>query len=150
MVIYYWKLQTPDALIFNMIREVNWLLEVPDARKSNFKMIRKSNLLLETPHPRKTNFQYDQRGSRCWWYQWFSTLVRGRPCYVLFTFHVWHYSSLFHIAKTDICIAIIASWNSAIFFLIQCLNSMLESSSHLAWKRQLFSVKCKKSIIMKK
>ena len=138
MVIYYWKLQTPDTLIFNMIRGGNLLLETPDADKLIFKIIRGGNLLLETPHPKQTNFEYDQRGSRCWWYPWFSTLVRRRPFYVLFAFHVWRYRSLFHIGNTDICIAIIAYCNSVIFFLIQCLNSMFEPSSHLAWKRQLF------------
>ena len=39
--IYYWKLQTPDKLIFNMIRG--------------------ANLLLETPNSKEINLQHDQR-----------------------------------------------------------------------------------------
>ena len=108
MTIYYWKLQAPDKLIFSMIRGGNLLLETPDTDKLIFKMIRGVNLLSETPESRQTNFQYDQRGSRCWWHQWFNTLVRRRPLYVLFAFHAWHESSLFHIGNTDIFRTIIA------------------------------------------
>ena len=64
MVIYYWKLQTPEKLIF--------------------KMIRGGNLLLETRQSQETNFQYDQKRSRCWWHWWFNALVRRRPFYVFF------------------------------------------------------------------
>ena len=62
MVIYYWKLQSPNKLIF--------------------KMISGGNLLLETPDSRQTNFQYDQRVRKCWWHQWFNTLVRKRETFL--------------------------------------------------------------------
>ena len=69
MVIYYWKLQNPNKLIF--------------------KMISGGNLLLETPDSRQTNFQYDQRVRKCWWHHdlihWSE---KGRLFYVLFAFHV--------------------------------------------------------------
>ena len=145
MVISYWKVPIPYKIIFNMIRGGNLLLEIPDFRLI-FKMIRRGNILLETPDSRQTNFQYDQRESKCWWHQWFNTLVRKRPFYVLFVFDVCDTilcvtrecvtSILFHIGNTDIFRAIIAYCNSVIFFLIQCLNH--SCSSHLVWKRQLF------------
>ena len=116
MVIYYWKLQTPDKLIFNMIRV--------------------GNLLLETQDSRQTNFQYDQRGSRCRWHQRFNTMVRRRLFYALFTFHAWYWNRFLHSANTDIFRVIIAYCNSVIFFLVSCLNR--SSSSHLAWKRQFW------------
>ena len=44
--IYYWKLWSPNKLIFDMITG--------------------GNLLLETPDSRQTNFQYDQRLTYYW------------------------------------------------------------------------------------
>ena len=36
MIIFHWKLQTPDKLILNMIGEGNLLLKTPDSKKTNF------------------------------------------------------------------------------------------------------------------
>ena len=121
-----------------MIKRTNLLLDNPE--KIIFKMMRGGNLLLESPDSRQTNFQFDQRGSRCLRHQRFNTHVRRRPFYVLFAFHVWRWSSLFHIGNTDIFRAIIVCYNSVIFF---SFNLILQSNvhlqaSHLAWRRQLF------------
>ena len=109
-----------------MIKRTNLLLDNPE--KIIFKMMRGGNLLLESPDSRQTNFQFDQRGSRCSRHQRFNTHVRRRPFYVLFAFHVWRWSSLFHIGNTDIFRAIIVCYKCHFFFFqsntsIQCTSS---------------------------
>ena len=104
MVIYYRELQTTDKLIFNMTRG--------------------GNLPLETPGFRQTNFQHDQRGSKCWWHQWFKGPMKS--CFahyffvviILFTTDLWWSSfSTISFGKLVFCLSVF----SAIFVLNQML-----------------------------
>ena len=121
-------------------------------------MISDGNLLLETPDSRQTNFANDQSGLFTIGRKLktpdkliFSMIKGGAGvgdindlihcsegdlsiCLLPFMCDV--KAAFFHIGITDIFKAIIAYYNIVIFFQIQCLKR--SSSSHLAWKMQLF------------